>query len=59
LAAKGTPGYPNRTPRKERTCATLYQEALIAATLLTSAHILDELEAKLVHKAGLEPAEVA
>lgn len=40
------------------TCATLYQESLIAATLLTSDHILDELEEKLVTKAKMEP-EVA
>ena len=37
------------------TCATLYQESLIAATLLTSDHILDELEEKLVTKASMEP----
>lgn len=35
----------------------LYQEALIAATLLTSDHILDELAEKLVSKAGMEPEE--
>lgn len=41
------------------TCDTLYQEALIAAKLLTSVHIPDELEEKLVHKVGLEPAAAA
>ena len=40
------------------TCATLYQESLIAATLLTSNHILDELEEKLLTEAKMEP-EVA
>lgn len=41
------------------TCATLYQEALMAAALLTSDHILDELEEKLVSKARMESEEAA
>ncbi len=40
------------------TCATLYQESLLAATLLTSDHILSEFEEKLVTRARMEP-EVA
>jgi len=41
------------------TCATLYQEALMAATLLTSDHILNELEEKLVTKARMITEEAA
>ena len=41
------------------TCAALYQEALIAATLLTSDYILNELEEKLLTKARMEPEEAA
>lgn len=39
------------------TCHALYQEALIAAVLLTSDYILDEFEEKLVSKARVKPAE--
>lgn len=38
-------------------CAALYQEALMAATLLTSEYILNELEEKLVAKTRMEPEE--
>ena len=40
-------------------CTTLYQKALTTETLLTSGAILDELEAKLVAKAGLDPEQAA
>lgn len=39
------------------TCAALYQEALMATTLLTSDHILDEFAEKLVAKAGMDSTE--
>lgn len=49
IAAHLTPGH----------CATLYQEALIAATLLSSDPILTEFEEKLVAKGKVKPGEAA
>lgn len=40
-------------------CATLYEQALATATLLTSESILQEFEEKLVAKAKVEPAKAA
>lgn len=41
------------------TCAELYREALVRATILTSEGILDEFEEKLVTKAKMEPQVAA
>ena len=41
------------------TCATLYEQALAAATLLTSEIILQEFEKKLVAKGKVEPEKAA
>lgn len=41
------------------TCATLYEQALAAATLLTSEIILQEFEEKLVAKGKVEPEKAA